>query len=152
MKKFLSIVLFVFIMLPVYSSSWVQIGDKAYIDCDSLSVYVDDYNIQHKEQKIFWLKSLNDGGEIYKRIEKEFNTKIWYIMTQYIVNTSNKTNSIKSLLYYDLKGNVVFNYTVKDVHLQWESIVPNTNSEFFYDIVTHPDELIEVYKYQQKNK
>ena len=135
MKKFLSIVLFVFIMLPVYSSSWVQIGDKAYIDCDSLSVYVDDYNRQHKEQKIFWLKSLNDGGEIYKRIEKEFNTKIWYIMTQYIVNTSNKTN-----------------YTVKDVYLQWVSIVPNTNSEFFYDIVTHPDELIEVYKYQQKNK
>ena len=154
MKKFILLFLSLFITLPVFSASWVQIGEKTYLDIDSLTTYIDEYDSIKTNQKIYWLKELNDGSEYFKKIEKEYNTKIWYTMTQRLVNTNKKTSSIKTIIYYDLKGNVVFNYTCPDYFLKWDSIVPNTYGEFLYDVVTHENDLRKLYEYQNdlKNK
>ena len=148
MKKFILLFLSFFIALPVFSASWVQIAEKTYLDIDSLTTYIDEYDSIKTNQKVYWLKELNDGSEYFKKIEKEYNTKIWYTMTQRLVNTNKKTNSIKTIISYDLKGNVVFSYTFPDFLLKWDSIVPNTYGEFLYDVVTHENDLRKLYEYQ----
>ena len=152
MRKLLFIFLLSLIMLPAYSVAWVQTGDKTYLDKDSITLYVDENNILHKEQKTFWIKSLNDGNENYKKIEKDFNTKLWYIMTKFIVNTNNDTMAIKTIIYYDLKGNVFYDITMHDYSLAWTSIVPSSVGEFWYYFVTHEDDLNNFYEYQQNKK
>ena len=154
MKKFILLFLSLFITLPVFSASWVQIGEKTYLDIDSLTTYIDEYDSIKTNQKIYWLKELNDGSEYFKKIEKEYNSKIWYTMTQRLVNTNKKTSSVKTIIYYDLKGNVVSSYTFPDYLLKWDSIVPNTYGEFLYDVVTHENDLRKLYEYQNdlKNK
>lgn len=154
MKKFILLFLSLFITLPVFSASWVQIGEKTYLDIDSLTTYIDEYDSIKTNQKIYWLKKLNDGSEYFKKIEKEYNSKIWYTMTQRLVNTNKKTSSVKTIIYYDLKGNVVSSYTFPDYLLKWDSIVPNTYGEFLYDVVTHENDLRKLYEYQNdlKNK
>lgn len=80
MKKFVLIILFVFFTLSAYSADWVEISEKTYIDKDTLRTYVDEYSHSHSEQIVFWRKSLNDGSEYFKNIEKEYNKKVWYTM------------------------------------------------------------------------
>ena len=73
MKKFFVLLgLLLFFVTPVFSATWIQITEKSYIDKDSISTFVDDYNIEHKGQIIYWRKDLNDGSEYFKNIEKQY--------------------------------------------------------------------------------
>lgn len=137
MKKFVLIILFVFFALSAYSADWVEISEKTYIDKDTLRTYVDEYSHSHSEQIVFWRKSLNDGSEYFKNIEKEYNKKVWYTMVQEIANTKNRTMCIKSIAYYDLKGNPFFNSDIRDYALQWQSIIPNSYGEYIYNSLTN---------------
>ena len=149
MKKFFVLLgLLLFFVTPVFSATWVQIGNKLYIDRDSISTYIDDYNSSNIEQKTFWIKQLNNGNDNFKKLEKTFNKKVWYVMYQWIVNTKNNTQTIKTTVCYDLKNEVIDYYTTPDVLLTWNRIVPGTNGEFFNKIVSDKNLLDEIYEAQ----
>ena len=64
-------------MLQVHAADWRQIDDKIYMDVDSIEFFVPDrpYN-KRNNQYSFWIKSLNDGSDNYKQLEKHFNKKV----------------------------------------------------------------------------
>ena len=149
MKKFFVLLgLLLFFVTPVFSATWVQIGNKLYIDRDSISTYIDDKNITHKEQKIYWRKDLNDGSNVFRDAEKRYNKKIGYLMFQGIVNLSNKTSCSKTIIFYDIKGNVIDSYTFSDNLLNWNRIVPDTLGEFLYSLVSDKTLLEKIYEAQ----
>lgn len=149
MKKVL-LILCLFLILPAYSTTWVQIQDKNYFDKDSLDYYITDGNYIQYNQKTFWVKYLNDNSQMFKKFEKLHKTKIWYSLDKYIINFSNKTLAIKSYALYDLKGEVISSYTLPDYSLEWNSIVPNSYGEMLYELAKHPRYLRKMYKWQQQ--
>lgn len=149
MKKFFVLLgLLLFFVTPVFSATWVQITEKSYIDKDSISTFVDDYNIEHKGQIIYWRKDLNDGSEYFKNIEKQYKKKIWYVMCQGIVNTNNKTLACKTVIFYDLKGQSIETSTMPDVLLEYIRIVPNSFGELLYSVVSDNTLLDKIYEAQ----
>lgn len=149
MKKFFVLLgLLLFFVTPVFSATWVKVDDKLYIDRDSISTYIDDKNITHKEQKIYWRKDLNDGSNVFRDAEKRYNKKIGYLMFQGIVNLSNKTSCSKTIIFYDIKGNVIDSYTFSDNLLNWNRIVPDTLGEFLYSLVSDKTLLDKIYEAQ----
>ena len=149
MKKFFVLIsLLLFFVTPVFSATWIQLGDKLYIDKDSISTYIDDYDSSKTEQKTFWIKQLNNGNYNFKKLEKTFNKKVWYVMYQWIVNTKNNTQSIKTTVCYDLKNGVIDYYTIPDFMLTWNRIVPDTLGELLYNLISDKNLLEKIYEAQ----
>ena len=58
-------------ILPTFATNWVQVGNKYYIDIDTIEPYVDDSGHVAPNQYSYWTKVLNDGSDFYKRQEKK---------------------------------------------------------------------------------
>lgn len=152
MKRFLLLTLFLLLILPVYGASWLEISNKTYIDIDSISNYIDDNDGIHLRQKIYWRKILNDGSNLFKNFEKEHNKKVWYIMTQEIINIDKKTICSKTIIFYDLKEKVLDSFTIPDCMMSWESIVPDTLGETLYNAITEKKSFLRMlYEHQNSN-
>lgn len=148
MKRFILIVLCL-LLLPVYASTWVQIGDNSYIDKDNIRYYVNDYGNTDFYKKSFWIKLYNDNSDNFKEYEKISDKKIKYIIYKNIIDFNKNSSSIKSTTMYDENGNVIHSYTYKDYEIQWNSIIPDTIGEMWYELVKHPRMLKKIYKQQQ---
>ena len=148
MKKILLIV-FILIcnVLSVPARTWVQVDDYNYIDKDSIKVYVNDYGTYDYNKRVFWIKYA--GNDIYKEIEKLNNKKVSYGLSQYIIDYQKQTIATKAGASYDKEGQIVSSYTYKDFQLEWGSIIPNSNAEFWAELVKKPKILRRMYKFQQ---
>lgn len=122
-------------ILPTFATSnWVQIGNKMYIDTNSVrkenysdSNYNNFYSV--------WIKCLNDGSKNFLNSESYYKTKIWFSLQQYYVDCKNKRATWKSYIIYDLKGNVIENKTQNDYNFLFESIAPGTTGDLMYGFV-----------------
>ena len=132
MKKNLFFVLIALttITLSVFAADWVQIYEKIYLDASSLNEY--SYSLNYDNDRIYsiWSKMLNDGKEQWKILEKAAGKKVWYNKTFYVVNCTKKELATKSVIWYDLKDNVVDNYDSN--YLDWRSVIPETVGEGIY--------------------
>jgi len=129
MKKILIILLLTLAtILPTFATNWVQFYEKGYIDIDTIEPYVNDSGRVVPNQYSFWTKFLNDGSEFWRKYEKIYNKKFWYIYRRCIIDVNRKASAIKMIIIYDLKGNVVDRHEYS--YLEWESIVPNTIGDF----------------------
>ena len=127
MKKILMILLLtIVIILPTYATNWVQVGEKLYIDTDSIEPYVNDYGNIEPNRYSYWTKNLNDGSESWRKSEKFYNKKIWYYTFKEIIDINRKSISSKSFVIYDLKSNVIQISEQRDYNLEWQSIVPDS--------------------------
>lgn len=132
MKKNIIIIFLLFIMLPAFASDWVQISEKDYMDLSSINeynaigLYADDvlYSV--------WIKNLNDKSEFWTNLEKMLNKKLWYSMSQHVVNCSRREIATKHSALYDTKNNSIYD---KELYLEWGSVVPDTNGEYLYSLV-----------------
>lgn len=132
MKKNIIIIFLLFTMLPAFASDWVQISEKDYMDLAS----IDKYNAigLYRDDILYtaWIKSLNDKSQFWINLEKMLNKKLWYSMSQYVVNCSRKEVATKHSALYDTKDAYIYD---KELYLKWESIVPDTNGEYLYSLV-----------------
>ncbi len=132
MKKNIIIIFLLFTMLPAFASDWVQISEKDYMDLSSINeyntigLYADDvlYSV--------WIKNLNDKSEFWTNLEKMLNKKLWYSMSQHVVNCSRREIATKHSALYDTKNNSIYD---KELYLEWGSVVPDTNGEYLYSLV-----------------
>lgn len=135
MKKNLFFVLLAILTLicRAYAAEWVQIGEKSYLDASSMSPY--DYRLNFDNDGLYsiWKKSLNDGTDMWKNLEKNLDKKLWYNQSLLIVNCTKKEIAIKSSVTYDLKDKAVSSENLN--LLEWRSIVPESNGEFIYTLV-----------------
>ena len=121
--------------LPTFATSnWVQIGNKMYIDTNS--VRKENYfNSNYNNYYSVWIKWLNDGSKKFLNTENYYKTKIWYTLQQNYIDCKNKRLSWKSYIAYDLKGNVVESITQNDYNLLFYSIAPGTTGDLMYGYV-----------------
>lgn len=140
--------------LQSFATTWVQVGDHEFIDKDNIKYYVNDHGTIQYAQKTYWFKMYN-YDDSYKRTEKDLGKKVSYVVNQRIIDTNKKAIATKATVLYDEQGQFLANYTWKDYELSWTAIVPNTNGEFWYELVRKPRHLKKMYKYQleqQNNK
>ena len=153
-KVFFVLIAFFMLNLQSFATTWVQVGDHEFIDKDNINYYTDDQGNTRFEQKAYWMKTTN-RDEVYELVEKRFEKTISYVVTQRIMDTNRKSTTIKSIIYYDEQGYPIMSYAKKDFELTWDAVVPNTNGEFWYELVRKPRHLKKMYKYQleqQNNK
>lgn len=137
--------------LRTYAATWVQIDENHYIDKDSIKNYTNDSGDYDFNKKTFWLKYV--GNDIYKKHELEFADEIAYDLTLNVINYSNNTIALKSVIIYNEEGKSLNSYTIEDFQLEWHVIVPNSNSEYWAELVKKPSLLNKLYKNQiQDNK
>ena len=113
---------------PVLAAEWKQIEEKSYIDIASIQEYNDpssyDKKRYNRNEKEFWIKSLNDKSSYFTDYEKTYNKKVWYIILKYIVDCNNKTIATKSGAIYDTNGNLIDSYDVEHILLNRNDIIP----------------------------
>lgn len=137
--------------LRTYATTWVQIDENSYIDKDSIKNYTNDRGVYDFNKKTFWIKSV--GNDIYKNSRVEFADEIAYDLTLNVINYSNNTIALKSVIIYDEEGISLNSYTFEDYQLEWNVIVPNSNSEYWAELVKKPSLVNKLYKNQiQGNK
>lgn len=137
--------------LRTYATTWVQIDENSYIDKDSIKNYTNDSGDYDFNKKTFWIKSV--GNDIYKNSRVEFADEIAYDLTLNVINYSNNTIALKSVIIYDEEGISLNSYTFEDYQLEWNVIVPNSNSEYWAELVKKPSLVNKLYKNQiQGNK
>ena len=149
MKKFIISLLIILnvAITSCYATSWVQLDDNNFIDKDSIKFYVDSNGNINYNKRIFWIKDNGNGG--YGEIEKITGSKIEYGMTQYIIDYSNNTIALKTGATYDKDGKPISSYSYQDSRLKYNSIIPNSNAEFWAELVNKPRKLKNMYKWQQ---
>lgn len=149
MKKFLISLLFILTVanIPSYAASWVQVDDNNFIDKDSIKIYVDNHGDMNYNKRVFWTKY--EGNSIYKDVEKATDKKIEYGLSQYIVDYSNNTIAIKACMTYDKEGKPVSSFSYQDYEIEYRAIAPNSNAEFWAELVKKPRLLKRAYKWQQ---
>lgn len=112
-------------------SNWVQVGEKVYIDTNS---------IRKEENSIskysYWYKWLNDKSELFSLGEKSFpDKKIWYILQQEIIDCEKKQATVKSHYTYDINNFVLFTETYPEYKQNWMSIPPDSFLDLCYNYI-----------------
>lgn len=151
MKKLLLILfLFLFLVscLNTQATTWVKIDSNEYIDKDSVEYYVNDYGQADFNKKVFWYKQDNDKSKVFKDFEKDFKKSASYALVQYIIDINQKKIASKSFYFYDKEGNSVLSQMYKDFELDWDTIVPNSKADLWYELVKRPRYLKKIYKLQ----
>lgn len=142
MKKILLLFCICFdFILPAFATNWEQIGDKIYIDADSIERYSERYETEDTKKFSFWIKSLNDGSSYFAKMEKAYGKKVWYTLSRDIVDCNEKTIANKSIVVYDLKSQVIDSYESILYSGSWNSIVPDSVGELYYYGICKPKEL-----------
>lgn len=132
--------------LRTYATTWVQIDENSYIDKDSIKYYTNDRGVYDFNKKTFWIKSVRN--DIYKNSRVEFADEIAYDLTLNVINYSNNTIALKSVIIYNEEGKSLNSYTIEDYQLEWHVIVPNSNSEYLAELVKKPSLVNKLYKSQ----
>lgn len=147
MKKILLLFYICFgFILPVCAANWEQIGDKLYIDTDSIEHYSEKYSSEDTKRFSFWIKSLNDGSSYFTKMEKTYGKKVWYTLSRDIVDCNEKTIANKSVVVYDLKSQVIDSYEAILYSGSWNSIVPDSIGELYYYNICRPKSLKNIIK------
>lgn len=128
MRKFLTMLL-LFFNLPIFATSWQQYNVKGWYD---LMTWQKQGNIS-----TMWFKDLNPGN--WELIN---NKKVWYRITQLQADCAQRKIQIISGTDYDLKGNIISNFTLQPRTYyengkyykedNWQFVVPDSIGEEKY--------------------
>lgn len=136
MKKIVFLIVAIVVTFaPVFARNWVEVANKVYIDADSVEPYIDEFNRQKPSEYIYWSKELNNGSQGYKDLEKDYNKKVWYTLNREIVSCSQKTLTLKVMVVYDLKGNLIEKTEVPSYAMQPSSVVPDSLGELLFNSI-----------------
>lgn len=124
------VVIFSALIMSVEAATWIEVGEKLYIDRDSIE-YTKTYSGQ--QQATFWTKELNDGSDVFKKLEKRYNKKVWYTLNRQLINCDKKEIGITDSIDYDLKREYIETYYFGSNSLS--AIVPESYGEYLYKIV-----------------
>lgn len=124
------------IQAPVYSANWVEVVPKYYIDINSIRAYKDPLVYSGNSKKYtYWVKILNNNQQIFKNIEKSFNTKVWYIKEMSVMDCDNRRVATKAYVDYDLNAMSIFSEEISPYLLNYKSIIPESIGEILYNYI-----------------
>lgn len=135
LKILLCILILNCINITGLASNWVEVGYKRYLDYDSYQQLSNDL---YPNRYAVWEKSLNNGDKRFKDIEKQKGKKIWYSLTRFGADCSDKTVNVLDIIYYDLSGKVIQSDRFSE-YSGWNSIVPDSLGAFYYNMMCKPE-------------
>ncbi len=147
-RLFLTFLLFLVTSTTTFATTWVQISDNEYIDKDSIKYYINDNGTTNYYKKVFWLQNLTNDDN--KNIKQITNKPVAFSVAQLVIDYQNNTTALKAGIMYDKEGQPISSFTLKDVELEWRSIVPSSKADYLSNLVKSPRTLKKMYKYQQE--
>ena len=139
MKKIIIIfAVLLFVSNITLANNWQQVDDNHYIDTDSIEYYVDSYGKKDYNKYSFWVQNINNDDKTWKETENSLKKlgekrKPAYTNNRVLIDCRQKTITIKAFATYAEDGKVIDSYEIKDLHLDWKSIVPNSIGEGYYN-------------------
>lgn len=125
MKKFLLLVVLLFVSIPAFASNWYEYSKNSYIDLHSIK--------KNGHITYFWQKHINNG-----KMPDVNNKKVAFAMDVTYFDLKNKKNALKEVYFYGLDNKLIQHISVDN--LQWEFIVPDSKFDKLFNAVSeYPD-------------
>ena len=125
MKKFLLLLVLLFVSIPVFASNWCEYSKNSYIDLSSIKKVG---NITY-----FWQKHINNG-----KMRDINGKKVAFAMDVTYFDMKNKKVAVKEIYFYGLDNKLIQHHSIDN--MQWDFIVPDSKFDNLYNVVdNYPD-------------
>ena len=125
MKKFLLLLVFLFVSIPVFASNWCEYSKNSYIDLSSIK--------KNGHITYFWQKHINNG-----KMRDINGKKVAFAMDVTYFDMKNKKVAVKEIYFYGLDNKLIQHHSIDN--MQWDFIVPDSKFDNLYNVVdNYPD-------------
>ena len=103
MKKFILLILFIFLTLPIFASNWIIIDAETQISKQHLKSYNTNSNIKADIFYSYLSKDMNvvSNSDIYINLEKDYDIEIAYCIRFILINATQQKYTNKSIALFD---------------------------------------------------
>lgn len=128
MRKFILLILFMFLMLPVFANDWIIIDKETQINKQKLKSYNTNSNIKADIFYSYLSKDMNitTDSDIYKNLEKDYNVEIKYCVRFILINATQQKYANKSLALFDKNEQLIEDFIFDNDKLVWREFSPDS--------------------------
>ena len=128
MKKFILLILFIFLTLPIFASNWIIIDAETQISKQHLKSYNTNSNIKADIFYSYLSKDMNvvSNSDIYINLEKDYNIEIAYCIRFILINATQQKYTNKSIALFDKNDQLIEEVVFDNDKLIWRNFAPNS--------------------------
>ncbi|MBQ7763813.1 hypothetical protein IJ384_00445 [bacterium] len=128
MKKFILLILFIFLTLPIFASNWIIIDAETQISKQHLKSYNTNSNIKADIFYSYLSKDMNvvSNSDIYINLEKNYDIEIAYCIRFILINATQQKYTNKSIALFDKNDQLIEEVVFDNDKLIWRNFAPNS--------------------------
>ena len=128
MKKFILLILFIFLTLPIFASNWIIIDAETQISKQHLKSYNTNSNIKADIFYSYLSKDMNvvSNSDIYINLEKDYDIEIAYCIRFILINATQQKYTNKSIALFDKNDQLIEEVVFDNDKLIWRNFAPNS--------------------------
>ena len=128
MKKFILLILFIFLTLPIFASNWIIIDAETQISKQHLKSYNTNSNIKADIFYSYLSKDMNvvSNSDIYINLEKDYDIEIAYCIRFILINATQQKYANKSIALFDKNDQLIEEVIFDNDKLIWRNFAPNS--------------------------
>ena len=128
MKKFILLILFIFLTLPIFASNWIIIDAETQISKQHLKSYNTNSNIKADIFYSYLSKDMNivSNSDIYINLEKDYDIEIAYCIRFILINATQQKYTNKSIALFDKNDQLIEEFIFDNDKLIWRNFAPNS--------------------------
>lgn len=128
MKKFILLILFIFLTLPIFASNWIIIDAETQISKQNLKSYNTNSNIKADIFYSYLSKDKNvvSNSDIYINLEKDYDIEIAYCIRFILINATQQKYTNKSIALFDKNDQLIEEVVFDNDKLIWRNFAPNS--------------------------
>ncbi len=128
MKKFILLILFIFLTLPIFASNWIIIDAETQISKQNLKSYNTNSNIKADIFYSYLSKDKNvvSNSDIYINLEKDYDIEIAYCIRFILINATQQKYTNKSIALFDKNDQLIEKVVFDNDKLIWRNFAPNS--------------------------
>jgi len=128
MKKFILLILFIFLTLPIFASNWIIIDAETQISKQHLKSYNTNSNIKADIFYSCLSKDMNvvSNSDIYINLEKDYDIEIAYCIRFILINATQQKYTNKSIALFDKNDQLIEEVVFDNDKLIWRNFAPNS--------------------------
>ena len=128
MKKFILLILFIFLTLPIFASNWIIIDAETQISKQHLKSYNTNSNIKADIFYSYLSKDMNvvSNSDIYINLEKNYDIEIAYCIRFILINATQQKYTNKSIALFDKNDQLIEEVIFDNDKLIWRNFAPNS--------------------------
>jgi hypothetical protein len=128
MKKFILLILFIFLTLPIFASNWIIIDAETQISKQHLKSYNTNSNIKADIFYSYLSKDMNvvSNSDIYINLEKDYDIEIAYCIRFILINATQQKYTNKSIALFDKNDQLIEEVIFDNDKLIWRNFAPNS--------------------------